>query len=100
MILFLLKKRSQYGSYGLINSCRFIVHALKEHGIKAEHETVTDANEIDKVVTELRPSIVIIEALWVTPVKLEELVKLHSKVKWIVRIHSHTPFLASEGIAF
>jgi hypothetical protein len=61
---------------------------------------VVDNNDIDREVTVHRPSIVVIEALWVVPEKFEVLKRLHPKVKWIVRLHSAAPFLAMEGIAF
>lgn len=105
--LFILKDQKGYDgddySYspksGLSNSVKFILKLLKKLGRSAEVETVIDANSIDRVVTQHRPNVVVIEALWVTPAKLEELQKLHPKIKWVVRIHSEIPFLANEGIA-
>lgn len=99
-ILFILKERSNYGSYGLINSCRFIVNALSEYGINSNIVQVVDANSIDREVTNFKPKIVILEAIWVTPKKMEELVILHPKIKWVIRIHSMVPFLVSEGMSF
>lgn len=58
-----------------------------------------DNNCINKFVTEFRPDVVVIEALWVVPEKFDELISLHPKVKWTVRIHSEIPFLAYEGTA-
>lgn len=100
-VLFICKRRSQsYGpSFGLINSCRFICNALHQNGIWAEVVSVVDNNSIDAEVTKYKPTHVFIEALWVVPSKFEELIPLHKKVEWYVRIHSKIPFLANEGIA-
>jgi hypothetical protein len=86
---------------GLFNSATFVVNYLNTQGIEAKVSPIFDANSIDKVVTEFDPHVVIIEALWVPPAKLEELFKIHRhcKRKWIVRIHSKAPFLANEGLA-
>lgn len=86
-------------SSGLSNSIGFVVDMLNKEGYKSKYVQVIDGNSIDKEVTEYKPSIVLIEALWVTPTKLKELIKLHPQVKWIIRIHSEIPFLANEGIA-
>jgi hypothetical protein len=60
---------------------------------------VTDNNDIDREVTEYKPTHVIIEALWVIPEKFHVLRKLHPSVTWIARVHSELPFLANEGVA-
>jgi len=100
-ILFICKIRNDfYGpSFGLINSCRFIVNELHEQGIHAKVVSVIDNNDIDREVTQYRATHVFIEALWVIPSKFHELIPLHPKVQWYVRIHSKIPFLANEGNA-
>jgi len=110
-VLFLLKKRHCYGydqdydhshgyfSSGLYWSARFAQRMLHEHGYDSRLVEVVDGNDIDREVTHFHPSLVILEALWVTPAKLAENVYLHPLVKWVVRLHSETPFLALEGIA-
>lgn len=105
-VLFILKKRLKYcGEYsqefpsGLFNSAKFVSDMLNDNGIKSKVVEVIDNNDIDRVVHKHRPDVVIIEALWVVPEKFEVLKKFHPNVKWIVRIHSETPFLAQEGIA-
>jgi hypothetical protein len=105
-ILFILKKRIiQTGnekttfSSGLLNSANFINEMLIKSNVESKLVEVIDNNGIDKEVHEFKPDIVIIEALWVIPEKFEILCKLHPKVKWIVRLHSHIPFLSNEGIA-
>lgn len=114
-ILFILKYREndalwltddeqQYSqghlSSGLANSASFVDQYLRKNGIDSKLVHVVDNNCIDREVTLYKPTHVIIEAFWVVPEKFEVLTKLHPKVKWIIRDHSHTPFLATEGIAF
>lgn len=100
-VLFICKIRSSfYGpSFGLINSCRFIANALENQGIDCKVVSVVDNNDIDHEVHKFKPTHVFIEALWVVPEKFEELIPLHPKIKWFVRIHSKIPFLANEGMA-
>jgi hypothetical protein len=102
--LFICKNRiDSYGiSFGLLNSASFVANTLNENGIEAKVITVTDANGIDKAVTEYNPTHIFIEALWVTSEKFEQLLHLprHKNREWIVRIHSKVPFIANEGIAF
>lgn len=104
-LLFILKCREGnwgYGSResGLSNSARFVVDMLQKNGIEAKAVEVIDNNCIDREVTLYSPTHVIIEAFWVVPEKFDVLMSLHPKVRWIVRDHSETPFLANEGIAF
>ncbi len=108
-ILFILKRRgSVYGysggyvnglSTGLYNSAFFVHDMLLKSGLDSKMVVVTDNNDIDREVSQYRPTHVIIEALWVVPSKFEILCKLHPDVKWIIRLHSETPFLANEGMA-
>lgn len=102
-IQFILKERHAYGSnnksYGLLNSCLFIVNALKDNGIDAEAIQVVDNNQIDREVTRFKPTHCFIEAIWVIPEKFVVLSKLHPDINWIIRLHSQVPFLSSEGVA-
>ena len=90
------------GAYGLSNSASNVIHYLHLQGIEAKIETVVDGNDIDKVVMEYNPTHVVIEAIWVTPEKFLELLKLkrHRNREWLCRIHSQLSFLCHEGIAF
>lgn len=107
-IQFLLRRRDSYWgndvkastlSSGLLNSARFVAEALNDSKkVKAELVQVTDNNDIDREVTRFRPDVVVLEAYWVVPEKMELLTRLHPKVKWIVRNHSEIPFMAQEGI--
>ncbi len=103
-LLFIVKERYVYGtktkSYGLINSCNFVVKKLNANGINAEAVQVVDNNSIDFHVSRYQPTHCFIEALWVVPSKFLELSRLHPDVEWIVRLHSMIPFLSNEGMAF
>lgn len=106
--LFILKRRPDFNpekhtakglSTGLFNSATFMEEMLQTNGIEAGLEVARDNNDIDRMVHQYKPSHVILEALWVVPTKFAVLTKLHPKVKWIVRLHSELPFIASEGMA-
>jgi hypothetical protein len=108
-VLFILKRREDFNavvhshigmSTGLYNSAKFMNDMLTDHGVKSHLEVVEDYNRIDKFVTLHRPTHVIIEAIWVIPQKFAVLQKLHPTVTWVIRVHSETPFLAGEGMAF
>lgn len=107
-ILFILKRREDYSvekhshiglSTGLYNSASFMNQMLVDNEIESKLVVVTDNNDIDREVTQYKPTYVIIEALWVVPSKFTILCKLHPNVKWIIRLHSEMPFLAGEGVA-
>ena len=96
-IQFLIHKRL-HSSFGLTNSCNFTARLLHLQ-YPCEVAEIDDGNGIDRAVTSFKPDLAIIEALWVTPAKLREVARLHKRVQWIVRLHSHLPFLTQEGIA-
>lgn len=103
-ILFICKRRldvEKQKTYGLETSASLIVRYLQSQGVEVEIGRAQDANDIDRLVTKADPSHVVLEALWVTPDKMKEIlsIKRHQKRKWIVRIHSRLSFLANEGIA-
>lgn len=107
-VLFLLKRRIDYNASkhnkiglttGLYNSANFVNEMLNKSGIESYLEVVEDNNSIDREVTKYKPTHVIIEALWVVPTKFHILTKIHPTVKWIIRIHSEVPFMASEGMS-
>jgi len=103
-LLFVLRKSAKKntyskGSFGLSNSSTFIVNKLNQTGHAAKIVLVDDANGIDREVHLFNPDIVVIEALWVMPAKFGELLRVHRKRKWLLRVHSKAPFLAMEGIA-
>ena len=102
-VLFLLKKRSEnYGihnSSGLLNSVKFVSDALQHIGVDSKYVLVEDGNGIDKEVYFNKPEVVILEAYWALPSKVEELSKKYSKINWIVRSHSNMPFFVCEKMA-
>jgi len=104
-VLFICKKRYVYGSrevvesFGLVNSADLVCKGLSKHNIECKVVVVIDANSIDNFYNNYKPDIVIIEAMWVAPDKLKQIMKLHPKKLFIVRIHSKIPFLSYEGIA-
>ena len=111
-VLFVVKRSQKAYSYnyscdnysnnssGLFNSANFVSQMLNEHHVDSKLVDVIDGNAIDKEIHLFKPNIVIIEAFWVTGAKFQELMKLHPKIKFIVRNHSKSLFLAQEGIAF
>jgi hypothetical protein len=104
-ILFILKERfysnSNIKSYGLINSSKQLAKYLEQLGHNVKIVTVIDGNFIDKEVFNYKPDIVVIEALWVTPDKLKELIEIkrYKKIIWVVRIHSDIGYLSVETMA-
>ena len=90
---------NNYYSSGLFNSVQYLVKLLTSLNIDVSYEEVFDSNSIDRVVTKLKSTLVILEALWVPPSKLTVLSKLHKNITWVVRIHSELPFLANDSIA-
>ena len=103
-VLFIIKQRYAYGeitkAYGLYNSCDFIARKLTELGVDSKVVQVVDNNSIDREVHSYKPTDVFIEALWVVPDKFKVLAKLHPTVTWHIRLHSKTPFIATESITF
>lgn len=102
-VLFICKTRN-LGNYkipfGLLNSAKFVAEAIGAYGVETKVADVIDGNAINKEVHQYKPTHVMLEAIWVTPDKIKELVKLHKHVQWVIRIHSKAPFLAMEGVAF
>ncbi len=103
-VLFIAKKCYRYEgskevSRGLRLSAEFVVRLLSLLGISAQFREAIDGNSIDALIHALRPDRVVIEAIWVTPAKMAELIRLWPRVRWTVRIHSEFAFLASEGVA-
>lgn len=102
-VLFVLKLRHTSGGYGLssglYNSARFVADMLTSNGIQTHLVQVIDNNSIDHAIYAYEPDVVIVEAFWVVPEKFDVLKRLHPRVKFVVRNHSETAFLAQEGIA-
>jgi hypothetical protein len=104
MTLFIVKQSYRYDgerqvSRGLLISARMVAAMLEAAGFEAKVAEAVDGNSIDHLVMRHRPARVVIEAIWVTPAKMAELLKLWPRVRWTVRVHSEFPFLANEGMA-
>lgn len=85
---------------GLFISARLVSRMLENSlGINSTTVVAKDNNDIDRLVTEHKPTHCFIEAYWVVPEKFDVLAKLHPNVKWIIRIHSEIPFIAVEGMS-
>lgn len=87
-------------SSGLFNSARMVAEMLEDKGVPIKLVHVIDNNFIHREIVAFKAEVVIIEAFWVVPAKFDELLRVCPNVKFIVRNHSETPFLANEGIAF
>lgn len=95
-------------SSGLYNSASFVCNMLKSEGIETKIVHVADNNQIHREIMEFsKPNgkwepvtDVIIEAFWSVPEKFDELKRVCPNVRFIIRNHSETPFLALEGVGF
>lgn len=83
---------------GVYLSAKFLSDMLNQQGISSSLEKAIDNNCIDRIITETKAKIVIIEAYWVVPEKFEELLPLHPNTIFIIRNHSAMPFISEEGI--
>ncbi len=103
-VLFVLKNRlNLYGqTVGLVSSANFVSNAILDNFSWVQESnviSVVDGNSIDRYIHHYKPSVVVIEAIWATPDKIEELSNKYPNITLVVRIHSKIPFLANEGIA-
>jgi len=89
-------------SSGLSVSVDQVVTALSKAGIEATVVHVADNNQIHREVVAYKATHVVVEGFWVVPPKFDELKAQRDcqGVKWIVRCHSNTEFLAHEGMIF
>lgn len=87
-------------SSGLFNSARLVAEMLEKYGVPVKLVHVIDNNFIHRELVQFKADIVVIEAFWVVPPKFDELLRVCPNVKFIVRNHSESPFLANEGIAY
>ncbi|WP_271024977.1 hypothetical protein [Rhizobium sp. RCAM05973] len=85
---------------GLFNSANMACEMLKRLGYASEIVHVRDGNDIHRECVKFKADVCIIEAFWCPPYKFGDLIKALPKTRFIVRNHSETPFLSSEGIAF
>lgn len=86
-------------AYGLSNSSQFIVDFLLEASLDASAEEVEDSEEMIRRLTTINPDTCVIEALWIQPDKMRQIVTFFPTIKFYVRVHSHFPFLSAESVA-
>src|SRR6478609_5804128 len=102
--LFLLRTNGSYNTTtsksGLLNSSRMTAEALQKYlWVDTKLVVIIDSNSIDREIHKFKPDVVFLEAIWITPEKMRELTRLHPKIKFVIRVHSETPFLSNEGEA-
>lgn len=86
-------------STGLKLSAQLVVDMLTAEGFNVRLVEAKDQNSIQALISMYEPERVVLEAIWVTPGKMQELVAANPNVKWVVRVHSELTFLANEGMA-
>jgi len=102
-LLFILKTNETSGGgsiskSGLTNAARFVVDEInKFQDVTASIVQVKDQNKVFEQIAQHFPDIVIIEAVWIVPEKLQELIDKFPHTRFIIRIHSRIPFIAMEG---
>jgi glycosyltransferase involved in cell wall biosynthesis len=84
---------------GLYNSAKFVVEMLNKENVSATLIQVFDSDSIDAAIKKYKPTIVVLEALWVEPKNLKYLQYLNPQVRFLIRIHSESAFLVQEVIA-
>jgi len=96
-VLFILKQQNtSYPNFGLDGAASLTSQYVNSSIV----DYAVDGNDIDRLIVEHLPDVVILEAIWVTPEKIDELMSIHSNVQFIVRAHSRIEFLAEEGQVF
>jgi hypothetical protein len=85
----------------MYNSAKFVSDMLNAEEVTSDVVITIDGNTIDATVVAYNPKVVFIEGIWVLPSKFTELMALprHAGRKWVVRVHSDVPFIATEGPA-
>ncbi len=86
--------------FGLLNSSAFLRDFLQEQGVESAVEMCDSTNQIHQYIVQHSPTHIVLEALWVDPLKMEELLTTHPTRTFIIRIHSHFAFLAKYGHVF
>ena len=85
---------------GLLNSATMTANQVHDY---LHYNTVVvvvqDSNQVWKEIVKYKPDVCILEAIWVGPAKMQNLVELYPDVIFITRVHSEIPFLANEGYA-
>lgn len=99
--LFVLKSRQDYGTKSFNNSllisAKFLSDMLQLNGHPSAVDEAKDQNAVQALVDKYSATVVVIEAIWITPEKMQQLQAANPKVRWVVRVNSEVPFLAAEG---
>jgi len=96
-VLFILKRQNTYyPNFGLSGAANLTSQYLNNSVV----DYAIDSNDVDRLVVLHNADIVILEAIWTTPEKIDELMSIHPNVQFIVRAHSQIEFLAEEGQVF
>lgn len=105
-VLFVLKNNVRFQKQnttktqsGLFNGTMQIINGIKTQGIDAHVTHLSETNNISVQIKKHCASIVVIEALWAEPEKLQALIQRHPGVKFYCHLHSKTPFIALESPA-
>jgi hypothetical protein len=82
---------------GLQASARMVGEMLeKKFGYETELKYIRTNDQIINEVVTFSPKTVVIEAYWISPSTFNTLTQRFPNIRWIVRNHSATPFLALE----
>lgn len=110
-ILFVLRNRARptdpgcYGPggglpSGITVSVQQLIDILRDLWYDVKVVSVDNNNFIHQEVEAYKPTHVLVEGFWVVPEKFQVLQSMHPDVHWVVRCHSNTEFLATEGNVF
>ena len=104
--LFVLKRREDFDpdkhidisqQCGLYNSIYYVHNMLLDQGYDSQLSMCIDNNCINGYIYKFKPTHVIVEALWVVPLKIKLLQSMYPHIIWIIRLHSAIPFLSIES---
>lgn len=84
---------------GLFNAVNQVTRSLVRNGIDAVVVQVANEVALEAEICRHKPSIVVIQALWMSPVKIRRLKDHHPSIRFAVHLHSNMPFLALETCA-
>src|SRR5258708_14628940 len=99
-LLFIYRNRC-YGkpgtaTLGLGVNCLNTLRCLKRLGIEANAVAVWDAADIEPAIQKYSPTIVIIEAPWLSMEEVLKLCTTHPKIHFYIRCHNNFAFLQVE----
>lgn len=95
---FVRQCKTKVGS-GLFNAVNQTTNSLIRNGIDAVVVQVGNEVALDAEICRHKPTIVVVQALWLSPEKLKMMKQRHPKIRFAVHLHSNMPFLAIESRA-